>query len=153
VRKVQGGAPVLRHAAQEHYQFALELYLSTMRSYAEQLMPWDEARQRDSFAAQWIRDEVRIIAVDGLDVGWLQVSESPAEIRLQQFFIAPARQGAGIGTKVLNDLLAAWKSTRKPIVLTVLRNNPARRLYERAGFSVVGDVGVKYEMRLGKPAC
>jgi ribosomal protein S18 acetylase RimI-like enzyme len=146
VRVVRGRAVVLRCAAQEHYQFALELYLSTMRPYTEELMAWDEARQRDSFAAQWIRDEVRIIAADGIDIGWLQVSEGPAEIHLQ-FFIAPAEQRAGIGTKVLNDLLVAWKSTGKSIVLTVLKNNPAKRLYERAGFSVVGDVGVKYEMK------
>jgi GNAT superfamily N-acetyltransferase len=137
----------LRRATAEHYSFALGLYLSTMRPYTEELMVWIEMRQRDSFAAQWKPDEVRIVTIDGKDVGWLQVSETQTEIRLQQFFISPDRQRTGIGTDVLRSLLAKWRATGKPIALTVLKNNPARRLYERFGFSLVGEMGVKYEMR------
>jgi ribosomal protein S18 acetylase RimI-like enzyme len=139
--------PHLRQGSAQHYTFALELYLSTMRPYTEELMVWDELRQRDSFAAQWKPDEVQIVAVDGKDIGWLQVSETPTEMRLQQFFISPDHQRRGIGTEVLNSLVAIWKATGKPVVLTVLKNNPARRLYERFGFSVVGEAGVKFEMK------
>jgi ribosomal protein S18 acetylase RimI-like enzyme len=138
----------LRRATEEHYQFALELYLSTMRPYTEELMVWDEAKQRGSFAAQWRLEEVQIITVDGVDVGWIQVAESPTEIRLQQFFISPDQPRAGIGTDVLRKLLATWRAAEKPVALNVLKNNPARRLYERVGFSVVGEAGVKYEMKL-----
>jgi GNAT superfamily N-acetyltransferase len=88
-----------------------------------------------------------VVTIDGKDVGWLQVSETQTEIRLQQFFISPDRQRTGIGTDVLRSLLAKWRATGKPIALTVLKNNPARRLYERFGFSLVGEMGVKYEMR------
>lgn len=92
--------------------------------------------------------EVRIVTFNGSDVGWLQVQESLTEVRLLQFFIAPNQQRKGIGTEVLRNLLAAWEATAKPVVLSVLKNNPARRLYERLGFSEVGDTGVKYEMKL-----
>jgi ribosomal protein S18 acetylase RimI-like enzyme len=136
----------LRQASADDYAFALQLYLSTMRPYTELLMIWDESKQRASFATQWKADEVKIVAVDGNDVGWFQVSETPGEIHLQQLFISPEHQRIGIGTKVLSDLVAAWKGTQKPITLTVLKSNPARRLYERFAFSVVGDVGVKYKM-------
>jgi ribosomal protein S18 acetylase RimI-like enzyme len=139
--------PHLRQGSAQHYTFALELYLSTVRPYTEELMVWDELRQRDSFAAQWKPDEVQIVAVDGKDIGWLQVSETPTEMRLQQFFISPDDQRREIGTEVLNSLVAIWKATGKPVVLTVLKNNPARRLYERFGFSVVGEAGVKFEMK------
>jgi predicted GNAT family acetyltransferase len=44
-------------------------------------------------------------------------------------------------------LLAGWVTSGKPVVLTVLKNNPARRLYERLGFAVAGEAGVKLEMR------
>lgn len=110
-------------------------------------MLWDEEKQRESFAAQWKLGEVQIVAVDGNNVGWLQVSETPSDIRLQQFFIAPDDQRAGIGTEVLRDLIARSSAAQKPIALTVLKNNPARRLYERFGFSVTGEVGVKFEMK------
>jgi ribosomal protein S18 acetylase RimI-like enzyme len=44
-------------------------------------------------------------------------------------------------------LLATWRPTGKKVVLRVLKNNPARRLYERLGFSVVAEAGVVFRMR------
>jgi ribosomal protein S18 acetylase RimI-like enzyme len=108
---------------------------------------WDEQKQRETFAAQWKREEVRIISVDGEDAGWLQVAELPTEIRLQKFFILPQFQRAGIGSEVLNRSLVAWRSTGKRVVVRVLKNNPARRLYERLGFSVTAEEDVTFRMR------
>jgi ribosomal protein S18 acetylase RimI-like enzyme len=138
----------LRLGTAAHFDFALALYLSTMRPYAEELMVWDERKQMASFATQWRADDVRIIVVDGKNVGWLQAREAPSQIILQQFFISPDHQRVGIGTKVLHRVLADWKPTGKPVTLTVLKNNPARRLYERAGFRITGEAGIKFELRL-----
>lgn len=137
----------LREAKAEHYDFCLHLFLLTMRPYMDELNVWDEEQQRSVFASQWKLEEVRIISVDGNDVGWLQVAELPAEIRLQKFFILPEYQRSGIGSEVLSRLLAGWKLTDKKIVLRVLKNNPARRLYERLGFSVIAEAGVVLRMR------
>jgi ribosomal protein S18 acetylase RimI-like enzyme len=141
------GALSLIEATTEHYPFALGLYLETMQPITEQLMSWNEPKQRESFGAQWKLEEARIIREAENNVGWLQIAESPSDIRLQQFFVVPSRQNNGIGTAVLRRLLAEWRRSRKPVVLTVLKNNPARRLYERVGFSVTGEIGVKFEMR------
>jgi ribosomal protein S18 acetylase RimI-like enzyme len=137
----------LREAKAEHYDFCLHLFLLTMRPYMDELNVWDEEQQRSVFASQWKLEEVRIISVDGNDVGWLQVAELPAEIRLQKVFILPEYQRSGIGSEVLSRLLAGWKLTDKKIVLRVLKNNPARRLYERLGFSVIAEAGVVLRMR------
>ena len=137
----------LQQATAEHYDFALHLYLLTMRPYMQELMVWDEQEQRAIFAAQWKREEAKIISVDGKDAGWLQIAELPTEIRLQKFFVSPPWQRSGIGSEVLGDLLANWRPTGKRIVLRVLKNNPARRLYERLGFSVIADDGVVFRMR------
>jgi ribosomal protein S18 acetylase RimI-like enzyme len=51
-----------------------------------------------------------------------------------------------IGTEVLRRLLADWKPTGKSLLLSVLKNNPARRFYERFGVSVFGE-GVKFQMK------
>jgi ribosomal protein S18 acetylase RimI-like enzyme len=137
----------LQPAKAEHFDFALHLYLLGMRPYMQELNVWDEQQQRANLAAQWKREEVRIILVDGFDVGWLQVAELPTEIRLQKFFISPQYRRSGVGSEVLSNLLATWRSTGKKIVLKVLKNNPARRLYERLGFSVVAEEGVIFRMR------
>ncbi len=39
-----------------------------------------------------------------------------------------------IGTEVLASVLASWSQPPSQALLTVLKNNPARRLYERFGF-------------------
>ena len=137
----------LRQSMAADYEFALSLYLQTIRPYSEELIVWDEAKQKASFAVQWKPEEVRIIVLDGQDIGWFQVAEMPKEFRLLQFFVFPVYQRTGVGTEVLGNLLGACRSTGKSVALTVLKNNPARRLYERLGFSVVGEVGVKFEMK------
>jgi ribosomal protein S18 acetylase RimI-like enzyme len=48
---------------------------------------------------------------------------------------------------VLQGLLEQWRPSRKPIALGVLKNNPARRLYERFGFSIVGENDYKVFMK------
>lgn len=55
----------LNAATAAHYQFALELYLSTMRPYTQELMVWDEAKQRASFAALWKLPEVVVVLISG----------------------------------------------------------------------------------------
>jgi ribosomal protein S18 acetylase RimI-like enzyme len=47
----------------------------------------------------------------------------------------------------LSKLLATWRPTGKKIVLRVLKNNPARQLYERLGFSVIAESDVVFRMR------
>jgi ribosomal protein S18 acetylase RimI-like enzyme len=143
-----GNSIKLRPGTAADYAFALDLYLSTMKPYTEELVVWDEQKQIASFARQWKLEDVRVICVNGLAIGWLQAVEAPSEIVLQQFFVAPDRQRMGIGTEVLKGLLAGWKPTGKPVLLSVLKNNPVRRLYERFGFSVVSEEGVKLQMKL-----
>jgi ribosomal protein S18 acetylase RimI-like enzyme len=142
------GHVTLSPARPEHYAFALALYLETMEPYTAELMVWDAARQTAGFAQQWRAEDVRIIALEGCEIGWLQAQESDAEIWLQQLYVVPQRQNQGIGSHVLELLMGEWRPSRKPIVLTVLKNNPARRLYERFGFSVVEEGDVKIHMRL-----
>lgn len=138
----------LRPASAADFPMAIDLYLTTMQPYTAALMTWDEARQRDSFASQWTLETTQIIVYRGRDVGWLDIQTSDAEFVLRQFFISPEHQGKGIGSQVLRRLLERSSETNAPASLTVLKNNPARRLYERLGFEVVDEVGVKFRMRL-----
>jgi ribosomal protein S18 acetylase RimI-like enzyme len=137
----------LRQAKAEHYDFALQLYLLTLAPYLRELIAWDEAEQCAVFAARWKCEEAKIISVDGEEAGWLQVAELPTEIRLQKLFVSPPWQRSGIGSEVLDNLFASWRATGKKIVLQVLKVNPARRLYERHGFSVIAETGIVYRMR------
>ena len=55
---------------------------------------------------------------------------------LEHFYLAPHLQGSGIGTAVLRGLLERCDRDGTLVRLNVLRGSPARRLYERHGFTL-----------------
>jgi len=141
-------APIaLRPARSDDYDFALGLYVEAIKAYAIAYMAWDEAVETARFARLWMPANTRIITRDGIAIGWLAASERASDIFLQQLYIMSDHQRRGIGTRVMELLLTQWRATGKPIVLGVLKNNPARRLYERLGFTVVGETKTKFIMR------
>lgn len=138
----------LRPARQNDYRFAISLYFETMKPYASVWMQWVDAEQELRFAHLWRPEDTRIIVLDrGPDVGWLEFSEDAEEMFLKQLYVTPAHQGRGIGSSVMTRLLEEAREARKPIRLSVLKNNPALRLYERLGFAVVGETEFKFLMR------
>ena len=66
--------------------------------------------------------------------------------------VAPASRGRGVGTRLLNGLIAtASEQGLASLSLSVEPDNYARRLYERAGFRQVGQVGGSLTMLLRLP--
>ena len=53
--------------------------------------------------------------------------------------VAPEQRGRGIGTSLLQSLIATARDDAAAISLSVARDNPARRLYQRLGFEILGD--------------
>ena len=92
-------------------------------------------------------DETKIIGVDGKAVGFLQVSETENAITLAQIHIESDYRDRGIGTRLLRDLLSDAAAKRKPVLLSVVRGNRARVLYERLGFLIGGEDATKLHMR------
>lgn len=61
--------------------------------------------------------------------------------------VCPAYRGAGIGTALLKGMLAALRDAGyKRVSLSVQKNNPAVRLYRRAGFATAAETGGEYIM-------
>ena len=141
------GAVALREARAEDYNFALALYTQTIKPYTVAFMPWIDAVEAARFARLWSPTDTRIITLDGADVGWVEAADTGAEIFLKQFYVLPAQQRRGIATQVMGWLLKEWEAAQRPVVLGVLKNNPARRLYERLGFALIGETDMKFLMR------
>ena len=137
----------LRPARAEDYDFALALYAETIKPYTIAFMPWIDAVENARFARLWTPADTRIITFEGADVGWLEAADTGDEFVLKQFYVVPAQQQRGVGTQERALLLAEWEPQRRPIELNVLKNNPARRLYQRLGFATVGETDIKYLMR------
>ena len=115
-----------------------------MRPYVEQLWGWVEELQERRFCESYDHTATQVMVVDGIAVGYLRTSERESAVFIDQVEIPPKYQDRGIGTALINDLLARGR----PVELGVLKvNADARRLYERLGFRVIGDTETHYNMR------
>lgn len=134
--------------------FLYEVYASTRQEELAPL-PWTEAQKgaflRMQFDAQsrhyheHFPDAAFLVVVrEGRPAGRLYVDRRPEGIRIIDIALLPEHRGAGIGTALLEELLAEGDRRGKPVSLHVEHFNPAMRLYERLGFRKIDDTGVYY---------
>jgi ribosomal protein S18 acetylase RimI-like enzyme len=116
-------------------------------------VPWDDAQKetflRHQFDAQdaWWREHYAdasfdVILVEGEPAGRLYVHRGRSEIRIVDIALLPEQRGNGVGTRLLDELLAEGDADAKSVTIHVERMNPALGLYERLGFAVAEDKGV-----------
>jgi GNAT superfamily N-acetyltransferase len=96
-------------------------------------------------------DVAEVIELDGAPAGLIKVLRTPAAWRLQQLQLLPAHQGRGLGARLVQALVDDARAADAALSLSVLRANPARRLYERLGFVVVAEDDFGFEMRVLPP--
>ena len=99
---------------------------------------WTAAMYRDELA----RTDTRhyLVAEDGAGVvGYAGLIAYPEEAHIATIGVTGARQGEGIGARLLDTLLAET-DTRSRVVLLEVRadNEVAQELYRRRGFTEIG---------------
>ena len=83
----------------------------------------------------------------GQVIGWLQTTSTDDALFLAQLFIDTRFQRQGIGSRLMRILIEEAAHEHKAVALGVVKTNPARRLYERLGFSVTHEDQYKFYMR------
>lgn len=139
----------LHKATNDHITFLLELRRQTMIEHLEKvgLFLSEEqhlARVRIHF------DNAYIILQNKKKIGLLKYIETDSAIEILQLQITPKFQGKGIGNSVLNNVIEQSVATNKEIRLKVLKENPAKFLYERNGFSIYDEDSYEFYMKLTK---
>jgi ribosomal protein S18 acetylase RimI-like enzyme len=140
-----------RPATADDERFLLGLRHATMDRHliASGLTPSEEEHLR---RVRVRFDCAEIVLVDGEPAGLLKVAREGARWDLIQIQFAPAFQGRGLGTRLLEDVVAEARGAGAALVLDVLKVNPARRLYERLGFVIVGESEHSFDMQLAPDA-
>jgi GNAT superfamily N-acetyltransferase len=96
----------LRPAGREDLPFAWALYKELMKPLTIELLTrWNEAGQKEVVECALQDEGTSIIVVNGVDAGWLQVSELSKSIYLAQLYLAPAVHNRGIGTAVVRKIM------------------------------------------------
>jgi ribosomal protein S18 acetylase RimI-like enzyme len=141
--------------------FLLAVYSST-RTLELAVVPWGDEQKaaflESQFAAQdayWRQQRPQaswsVIEIDGVAAGRLYVDRTASEIRIVDIALLPEFRGAGIGTTLLEAVLAEADAGGLPVTVHVEQTNRARRLYERLDFVRIGETGV-YDLYERRPA-
>jgi GNAT superfamily N-acetyltransferase len=137
----------LRPALPQDFEYCRRLYFAEMKWIIEELH-LDQAAQEAGFQQEWDPSQVRIIARDGADIGWLQTITQAHELFIAQIFVDHAFQRKGIGTEVVKHVISEARQFSHAVRLNVVKINPAKRLYERLGFEVTNEDDRKFYMSL-----
>ena len=125
-----------RPASTADVDMVAELRAVVMRADLERLGRYDERRVRQRLRDGFVAAHTRVIEVAGAFAGCVALRPAEDAHWLEHFYLAPHLQGSGIGSAVLRALLERRDRDGIRVRLNVLQGSPARRLYERHGFTV-----------------
>jgi len=134
---------------------------------AEELAAWGwPAAQQEAFLRMQFTAQQRhysgafpqathsVVLCAGQPIGTMIVDRAGDAMRLVDIALLPAARGTGLGGQLIRALLDEAGADGRVLRLSVLRTDPAARLYGRLGFVPVVDDGmyVKMEARPTRPA-
>ncbi|PYC67332.1 GNAT family N-acetyltransferase [Micromonospora arborensis] len=126
----------LRRALATDVDAVAELRAVVLRADLERLGRYDEQRVRQRLRDGFAPAYTWVVEVDGAFAGCVALRRADDAHWLEHFYLAPHLQGSGIGTAVLRELLEQCDRDGARVRLNVLQGSPARRLYERHGFTL-----------------
>lgn len=145
----------VRPAGPEDEAFLAQLFASTRPEFSFLVLPESQKQflitmqfnaQRQQYDDSYPEAENAIILLHGQAIGRMMVDRSEREFTLIDIALSPEHRNTGIGTNLIRELLNEASAARKPVRLHVAKSNPAQRLYERLGFSLVADQSMYFEM-------
>ncbi|MFE1449744.1 GNAT family N-acetyltransferase [Streptomyces olivaceoviridis] len=126
----------IRPASGTDVEVVAELRAVVLRADLERLGRYDERRVRQRLRDGFVPAHTWVIEVGGAFAGCVALRPAEDAHWLEHFYLAPHLQGNGIGAAVLRGLLERCDRDGILVRLNVLRGSPARRLYERHGFTL-----------------
>lgn len=126
----------LRSARTADIETIAELRATVLRPDLERLGRFDPHRARQRLRDSFSAEHTSVIETAGAFAGCVTLRPAADGRWLEHFYLAPRCQGRGIGSAVLGHLLELTDAEDTTVRLDVLRGSPARRLYERHGFTV-----------------
>jgi len=140
----------LRPATLRDEALLYTLHRDGLREYVDATWGWEEDWQRAHFAGQYQARTNAVIVrseTSPCDIGRVSLTRHWRKIFLRDIELFAAERNRGIGSAVIGAVLSLARDSGRHVELLVLKCNPARRLYDRLGFRVIGDDGARLRMR------
>jgi GNAT superfamily N-acetyltransferase len=130
--------PTSRPATPADSELTYQIKKAALGPYIAQVFGWDEARQLGFHAEEYLARNSHILLDRSQPIGWFAAHREDRMFFIDHLYLLPSVHGQGIGTRILQMLLQTADTDGLVARLDVLKVNPARRLYERCGFSIIG---------------
>jgi len=126
----------LRIAQQSDLDFLLKLRKSTMNIHLTNMgLPTDEQSHLNRIKYQFAA--AKIITMNEQDIGLLKSYQDDNALHIVQIQIIPELQNNGVGAKLVQEIIQKAKHPQKKVMLSVLKSNPVKKLYDKLGFHVI----------------
>lgn len=145
----------LRPETDADVPFAMRLYASTREEELAQVGWSDEQKslflaqqftaQRHHYKTQMVCD-FHVIEHHGEPVGRLYLEGRQTIVSIVDIALMPGARGQGTGRVIIEALIEAAAQTGLGVGIFVEKFNPALRLYQRLGFTMVRELEVYLEM-------
>ncbi len=130
-----------RPATQADYTYCYRLTKRNMLAlFTRHWGGWKPSCFRKDFRAH----TTTIILRAGRRAGYFSIQATEEEIYIENIQVSPPLQGSGMGTQLLEQIIATSRGKR--IALTTFVDNPALRLYQRLGFRITQQKGETVRM-------
>lgn len=134
-----------RQATPDDVAFLLKLRESTMS--AQMAKAGIGLSANDELARVVHKFECAEIVLEaGTPVGLIKVDRGENNWEIIQLQLCPSSQGKGVGSWLVRQVIQGAKSANASLTLSVLKDNPAKRLYQSLGFVVTGSDDHEYFM-------
>ena len=130
---------LIRPSAENDFVFLCQLRKLALFEAVEKVFGWNETIQKEICRREWEEARPDIIEISGQKAGSYLVQINSDHIYLGRFYLLPKFQGQGIGSKILNEVLAISERENLPIKLCYLQGNRVGRLYMRLGFKIISE--------------
>jgi len=147
----------LRPAGPADQELLCRIYAST-RTEELAVVAWDDTA-REAFLRMQFEAQHKYYTenYDGASFSVVLCNDEPcgrfysvrweSEIRIMDVAILPDFRNRGIGTRLLNDIIAEGEKLGLPVSIHVERFNPALNLYARLGFECIEDKDIYLLLR------
>ena len=124
-------------ATDDDIEFIFQLRFKTMKPIFKDILGWDDNEESKKAAEEL--NNAKIVIFNQKQIGVIKVVPGNDELHLHQMQVLPEFQGRGVGEELVRRTIMQSKKMKKPITLFVVKNTPAKNLYDRFGFNVTDD--------------
>ena len=142
-----------RQCTLEDFDFLFKLKKQNFKWYIDKIWGWNDEQQKEKLKKDLDEhlEHKKIILVDDKEIGiYVTHFTEDGDLFINEISIVKEYQKKGIGTDILNKQLEKNRNNGIRTILQVFKDNPAKSLYEKLGFTIYNETDTHYQMENNK---